>query len=131
MRQGRADFDLNQAIVVMSPDKRRVPAVPGASALTLEKIGLYEIRSPRLSITVAVNPVPKESDLAHANVEEFVAGWLPREASGAPQSAVENERMSLEEQERKQRLWRLLLAAVLVFLVSEGLLGNRLALKRE
>jgi len=37
----------------------------------------------------------------------------------------------LEEQERKQRLWRLLLAAVLVFLVSEGLLGNRLALKRE
>ena len=108
-----------------------VPAAPGASALTLEKIGLYEIRSPRLSITVAVNPVPKESDLAHANVEEFVAGWLPREASGAPQPAVENERMSLEEQERKQRLWRLLLAAVLVFLVSEGLLGNRLALKRE
>ncbi len=131
LRQGRADFDLNQAIVVMSPDKRRVPAAPGASALTLEKIGLYEIRSPRLSITVAVNPVPKESDLAHANVEEFVAGWLPREASGAPQPAVENERMSLEEQERKQRLWRLLLAAVLVFLVSEGLLGNRLALKRE
>src|SRR5204863_8192001 len=101
-------------IVVMSPDKRRVPAAPGASALTLEKIGLYEIRSPRLSITVAVNPVPKESDLAHANAEEFVAGWLPREASGESQPGVENERMHLEEQERKQRLWRLLFGGVLV-----------------
>jgi hypothetical protein len=79
---------------------------------------------------VAVNPVPAESDLTRANAEELAAGWISLE-SAAPQSVADDEQLSPEDQEKRQRFWRFLLLSVLVFLIGEGLLANQFILKPE
>ena len=129
-RLGIRDLDLNQAIVVVSPAKERVPLPQGADTVAVDATGFYEIRTANMKTPVAVNPVPAESDLTRANAEELAAGWISLE-SAAPQSIADDERLSPEDQEKRQRFWRFLLLSVLVFLIGEGLLANQFILKPE
>ena len=130
LRQGKATIDLNQAVVVIDSAKQRVPLAARSGDVAVDKTGFYEIRTATLSAVVAANSVPRESDLTHVNAEELVAGWISPDAGG-PAVVAEDERLSAEDQERQQRIWRYLLLAVLVFLISECLLANQSVLKPD
>jgi hypothetical protein len=130
LRQGKATIDLNQAVVVIDSAKQRVPLAARSGDVAVDKTGFYEIRTASLSAIVASNSVPRESDLTHVNAEELVAGWSSPDAGG-PAVVADDERLSAEEQERQQRIWRYLLLAVLVFLISECLLANQSVLKPD
>ncbi|MGD0307827.1 MAG: BatA domain-containing protein [Acidobacteriota bacterium] len=130
VRQGKRDVNLNQAIVVMDPAKHRVDVAAGSDALALDRAGFYEIRTAGLNASVAANPSLRESDLSHGNVEEMAAGWVSLDSKA--QTYIPNdEGLTAEEQDRRARLWRYLLFAVLALLIVEGLLANRFILKPE
>ena len=83
--------------------------------------GHYEIRSNKRTDWVAVNSPPEESDLSQVTMEEFQAVFVPREAR-VEETSLE---ASVQERDRQQSLWWLLLiAACLVFMV-EWLVANR------
>ncbi len=128
LREGKAGVDLNQAIVVLDSAGRRVPMAPGSDVVAAEKAGFYEIRTPNLDTTVAVNPVPRESDLTHGNSEEMIAGWISNDPKAAPVISGD-ERLTPEEQDKRQRFWRFLLLGALVFFMAEAFLSNRAVLK--
>jgi hypothetical protein len=130
VRQGKGNVNLNQAIVVMDPAKHRVPMAPGSDAVAVDMAGFYQIRTSNLNASVAVNPALRESDLAHGNWEEMAAGWVSTEPK-APAVVSSDERPTAEEQDRRTRLWRYLLLAVLALLLVEGLLSNRFILRPE
>jgi hypothetical protein len=130
VHQGRGNVNLDQAIVVIDPDKRRVPLAGGGDALSLDRAGFYDIRSQDVHTSVAVNPLLRESDLAHGNSEEMAAGWVSTEAR-APAVIAPDERPTPEEQDRRARFWRWLLLGVLAVFFVEGLLANRFILKPE
>jgi hypothetical protein len=130
LRQGQGGVDLNQAVAVLDPAKERVALPPGSDAIEVQKAGFYDIRTSRLSTFVAVNPVPRESDLTHGNSEEMVAGWTSTDPK-TPPAVTADERLTPEEQERRQHFWLFILLAALLFLVAEAFLSNQAVLKSE
>ncbi|PYV16124.1 MAG: hypothetical protein DMG07_08425, partial [Acidobacteria bacterium] len=130
LRQGKGAVDNSQAIVVIDPSKKRLRLPPGAAVAAVDSAGFYEIRSSALSHLVAVNTVTRESDLAPGNAEQMVAGWVSHDSRPSATSAA-GEALPPDEMERRHGFWRFLLIAVLVFLVSEGVLSNRLVVKPE
>ncbi len=130
LRQGKSGGDPNGTVVVLDPSKQRVPVPPGADSVILDKVGFYEIRSAGQSALIAVNPIPRESDLTHGNSEEMIAGWTTPDEGASPAPA-EDDRQTPEEQDRRQRFWRYLLLAALALFIGEGLLANQFILKPE
>ncbi len=130
LRQARGNVDLNQALVLLDPSKQRVPVPAGSDSVMVDKAGFYEIRTAGQSASIAVNPVPRESDLTRGNSEEMAAGWVSPETKAAP-ALADDERPSAEEQDRRQRFWRYLLLAALAFFVAEALLANQFVLKPD
>jgi hypothetical protein len=120
LRQAKGNMDLGEAVVVLSPRKQRLQLAPGSDSLLMDEAGFYEIRTVNSNAVVAVNTVPKESDLTHGNAEEMVTGWI----SSKPAVFSQDERLSPEEQDRRQRFWSLFLIAALIFLAAELLLSN-------
>lgn len=130
VRQGKGNVNLNQAIVVMDPAKHRIQMAPGSDAVAVDMAGFYDIRTPNLNTSVAVNPALRESDLAHGNAEEMAAGWVSTETRAAPVTSPD-ELPTAEEQDKRVRFWRYLLLGALALLLIEGLLANRFILKPE
>jgi len=130
LRQAKGNADLNQAVVVLDPSKRRVPVAAGSDTVMVDKAGFYEVRTANLNASIAVNTVPRESNLTHGNSEEMAAGWLSPGTRAEPVAAAD-ERPTPEEQDRRQRMWRWLLLAALAFLVGEALLANQFILKPD
>jgi hypothetical protein len=130
VRQGKGNVNLNQVIVVMDPSKRRVAMASGSDALAVDMAGFYDIHAANLNTSVAVNPALRESDLSHGNAEEMAAGWTSKEGKTATPTLAD-ERPTAEEQDRRARIWRYIVLAVLALLIVEGLLANRLILKPE
>ncbi len=130
LRQARGSVDPDETIVVLDPSKQRVPVAQGVDSVILDKAGFYEVRGTRQSASIAVNPVPRESDLTHGNAEEMAAGWVSQDSGSAPASAAD-ERPTPEEQDKRQRFWRYLLFAAIVLFIGEGLLANQFILKPE
>ena len=130
VREGKGNVDLNQSIVVMDPAKHRVPLAPGSDAVAIDMAGFYDIRTEKLDASVAVNPALRESDLTHGNAEEMAAGWVSKEAKPA-EAFASDERPTPAEQDKRARLWRYLMLAVLMLLIFEGLLANRFVLKPD
>jgi uncharacterized membrane protein len=121
LRQPKANVDLNGPVVVLTPDKQRIPVPPGSDDVAVDKAGFYETRTMNVNASVAVNAASRESDLSHGNAEEMTAGWM------SSKSAVfrQDERPSPGDQDRRQRIWALLLIAAVLFLTSELFLANR------
>jgi uncharacterized membrane protein len=118
--QSKVDFKLNEAVVALDPDKKRLSIAPGSDAVEIEKTGFYEIRATNLNSLIAANIQPRESDLAHGNAEEMTASWR----SDKPANFLQDSRIAPEEQDRRQRIWSLLLIAAVLFLLSELFLSN-------
>jgi hypothetical protein len=120
LRLAKGNAVLNEAVVVLDPTKQRVAMAPGSDAVVVDRSGFFDIRAMNLSSIVAVNPSPRESDLAHGNAEEMAAGWMSHKSA----NFYQDERPSPEEQDRHQRFWSLLLIAAVLLLLSELFLGN-------
>src|SRR5215813_5645388 len=91
--------------------------------------GFYRLRYPGNSDFAAVNLMSKESDLTRLDVNEFVAamtGADPRTTAGA----AAREKLSNEEIESRQRVWRLLLVAALLLFITEAVLARRMKMAR-
>jgi hypothetical protein len=121
LRQQKGNVDLNGPVVVLAPDRQRIPVPPESDDVAVDRAGFYEIRTMNANASVAVNAASRESDLNHGNAEEMTAGWM------SSKSAVfrQDERPSPVDQDRNQRIWILLLIAAALFLVSELFLANR------
>lgn len=130
LKQGKGNVDLDQALVVLDPAKRRLSIASGSDSTLAEKAGFYDIRTSILSASAAVNTIPRESNLVHGNAEEITVGWLSQNNQAVP-ITLPDERVSPEEQDRRQRFWRFLLLAALLFFITEGLLSNQAILKPE
>jgi hypothetical protein len=129
LKQGKGNIDLNQPLVVVDPSRERLPVSQRTETVGVDAAGFYEIRTMSVAAQVAVNTVPRESDLAHGNSEEMVAGWMPTDRNALP--VAQDERLSAEQQDQRQRLWLLPLLAALILLVSESILSNRSVVKSE
>jgi hypothetical protein len=120
-RQAKGNLDPGDAIAIIDPEKQRLAGTSESEGVVLDRAGFYEIRTMNLSATVAVNTVPRESDLTHGNAEEMIAGWL----SSKPAVISQEERLTPDEQDKRQRFWVFLLAAAVLFLAAESLLSNK------
>ena len=120
LRHAKGSPDPKDAIAILDPKKRRLAWTPDSEDVILDYTGFYEIRTVNLNAAVAVNTVPRESDLTHGNAEEMVAGWL----SSRPAVISRDERSTPEEQDKRQRFWLFLLIAAVLFLSGESLLSN-------
>ena len=91
--------------------------------------GFYRLRYAGNSDFAAVNLDGKESDLTRLDVEAFVTattGADPKAVAGA----AAKERLSKEEIESRQRVWRLLLIAALLLFITEAVLARRTKMAR-
>lgn len=131
---------VGQVIEVPSGDRRLVTPSGGQTAFAasersrvveLSEQGFYEIRdrsgreaTPQV---VAVNVDVSESDLTPLDPEEMVAAITGSARSDRATSQRAAERLTPQEQERRQALWRYLLMAGLALLAAETMVSNRLS----
>lgn len=102
---------------------------PGADsagrALALSEAGFYDVYEGRAAgepvETFAVNSPPAESDLTPADARELLLGVR----RGDSAQTVSAEPPAPREREGRQRIWRLLLGAVLLVLLVETVIANR------
>ncbi len=110
-----------------------LPPGEGPHFLRLEEQGIYDIRTPgdpdMRPLAVAVNVDLAEADLSMLDVEEVVASLASRDPGGeVPGSGgAQAARLRLEDQERRQSLWRFLLLIAFVLLGLETFLSNRIS----
>ena len=137
-----ATAGLGEVTRALAGEEERVALTPSGSSLALppgegpqflhlREQGIYEIRTPGNSdvrpLAVAVNVDLEEADLTRVDVEELIASISSRLPAGdamgleGPRAA----RLRLEDQERRQSIWRYLLLAAFVVLVVESLVSNR------
>lgn len=125
--------DQERVAITPSGEARELPAGEGPHFLHLDEQGVYEIRTPgpaeTRSVAVAVNVDLSEADLTPLDVEEFVASMVSQgEQSETPSlDGAWEARIRLEDQERRQSLWRFLLVGALVLLGLETLISNRMS----
>jgi hypothetical protein len=119
--------------VAPSGESRTLPPGEGPHFLSLEEQGVYDLRLPGESgvrpLAVAVNVDLAEGDLSRLDVEEVVASIAPRaDEVDSPRSEGRSAaRLRLEDQERRQSLWRFLLVMAFVLLAVETFVSNRLS----
>jgi len=110
-----------------------LPPGEGPHFLNLSERGVYEIRPPGSAevrpLYVAVNVDLREGDLTPLDPEEVVASFATTVVEApAPSGPGGGEaRLRLEDQERRQSLWRLLLGVAFVLLLVETLVSNRIS----
>ncbi len=123
--------------VAMTPGGGSAPVDPAAPLLFLAKQGIWEVRPPgrrpERPLALAANVDLRESDLAKLDLAEFAV------AAGGDRTGAEGEfdvgeatpeEASVQDVERRQALWRYLLAGLFLLLVSETVLANRLSRAR-
>jgi hypothetical protein len=77
---------------------------------------------------VAVNVDLAEADLAPLDAEEMVAAISTAPVAGAtPRAGGREMDLRREDQERRQRLWRMLLLTAFLVLIVETVVSNRLS----
>jgi hypothetical protein len=109
-----------------------IPAGEGPRFLRLEEQGVYDIRTPgdsdMRSVAVAVNVDLAEADLHRLDVEMVVASLAARTESATPSMEGDRAaRLVMEDQERRQSIWRFLLLAAFFLLALETLMSNRIS----
>jgi hypothetical protein len=95
--------------------------------MQIDERGFYELRDMDSGgdalYTVAVNVDPTESDLASLDEEEFASAVTAPGASPSDAALVAN--LTPVERERRQSLWWHLLMAVVIVLIAESVISNR------
>jgi hypothetical protein len=121
--------------VVFTPSGESLPLPVGAGPhfLRLEEQGIYDLRNPgapdQRSLAVAVNVDLDEANLGRLDVEEVVASLASRtQDEDTPHiEGAQALRLRLEDQERRQSLWRFLLLIAFVLLGVETFVSNRIS----
>jgi hypothetical protein len=110
-------------LAAVRPDGRELPPT---DVLELEQQGFYVLtREGEEAGMIAANVDIRESDLAAVDAEELIATLRPEgEGSATETGAVEQTPI---EREAAQGLWRYLVLAVLLLLVAEVFVANRLS----
>ena len=120
LRNAGGSMDSSQSLAVLDPARQRLSIAPGSDSIAVERTGFYEIRAENLNASVAVNAPSRESDLTHGDAEEMIAGWTSSKSTVFKQA----EPATPEAQDRRQRIWALLLLAAALLLLSETFLSN-------
>ncbi len=120
-------------LVVQPPGGRRyvVTLQGGNHTVPLEYPGFYQLRlagDSRDVVMVAANPAIEESDPAAVDPEEMAA--VLKAGAVADRSVAVQQALSPDERERRQGLWWYLTGALLLLLVAETAVSNRISLKR-
>ncbi|MBO0857078.1 MAG: VWA domain-containing protein [Chloracidobacterium sp.] len=108
-------------------DRKQTSA--GELIVAAREPGFYRLRYPGNSDFTAVNLDGKESDLTRLDVNAFVTSVTGADTKSAAQTAAQ-ERLSNEEIESRQRVWRLLLLAALILFITEAVLARRMKMAR-
>ena len=122
--------EMDQVVLTPGGGSVALPATPGPRFLELEEQGFYEVRPPGTDpervFAVAVNVDVTESELESMDPTELAGAVAPRETSGELGTGGEllTPEMQARNQERRQSLWRLLMAAALVLLLTETAMSN-------
>jgi hypothetical protein len=110
-------------LAATAPDGKEIPAT---DVLQLEQRGFYALsREGEEAGVLAANVDVRESDLAAVDAEELIAAVRPLGESAATETEAVEQTPS--EREAAQGLWRYLVLAVLLLLVAEVFLANRLS----
>jgi hypothetical protein len=121
--------DMDQVALTPGGGSVALPATPGPRFLELEEQGFYEVRPPGTDpervFAVAVNVNVTESELGSMDPTELAGAVAPRETSGElGAGGMLTPEMQARNQERRQSLWRLLMAVALVLLLTETAMSN-------
>ena len=129
-RESELAPDVDHVAITPGGGSVALPATAGPRFLELEEQGFYEIRppgtNPERSFAVAVNVDVTESELESMDPTELASAVAPRESSGELGASGEmlTPEMQARNQERRQSLWRLLMVAALVLLLTETAISN-------
>jgi hypothetical protein len=115
-----------------SGESLEIPGGEGTRFLRLEEQGVYDIRTPGDSdmraVAIAVNVDLAEADLHRLDVEMVVASLAARtESTSPPMEGVLAARLRMQDQERRQSMWRYLLLAAFFLLAVETVISNRIS----
>ncbi len=128
------ELSLDEEQVVLTPGGGSVslPAVETPRFLGLTERGFYEVRPPGSDpdrpFTVAANVDVAESELEAMDPSELAGAVSAREEDAEPGSTSRLAgEVGAEDQERRQSLWRLLVAAALTLLLTETVVSNWLS----
>ena len=131
-----AGLDAPGALVALTPSGRSIPlgTVDGARYLTLEEAGFYTVRRagsiPARPFVLAANVDVTESDTARMDPLELVAQVAPRDRVVEPRAGNDAQRLSTEDRERRQSLWRWILLGAFGLLLLETVISNRASRRR-
>jgi len=128
-----ASFGSASTIVIRKPDGSNAEMLlSGSRLLTVDLPGIYTVSSQQTTQRFAVNLDAAESKTAPLALEEFERLGLPTKlVVASEQKKLEEKQRQLHatELENRQKLWRWLLVAALIFLAMEtwlaGWLGRR------
>jgi hypothetical protein len=118
-----------EAVTIRKPDTSETKVDPGAKFTGTDQPGIYTVSSTQPPMQFAVNLMPEESKTAPLPIEELERLGLPMQRQLGPspkQIQQRREHLQAVELENRQKLWRWLIAAALVILVTETWLAGRL-----
>ena len=125
---GREPGVKNTGRLALTPSGERIPLDDSTSGVVLlQEAGFYEVKSSDkdpVALTVASNVDLAESDLTPIDPHDVAAGATGK-AGGGGATGV-NQHVTIEEQERAQRVWWYLLFGGLLLLGLETVLSNRM-----
>ena len=125
---GREPGAKNAGRVALSPSGERIPLDETTTGVVqLQEPGFYEVKSgdkDPAALTVASNVDLAESDLTPVDPHDVAAGATGK--AGGAAAAGANAIVTIEEQERAQRVWWYLLFAGLLLLGLETVLSNQM-----
>ncbi|MEX2465936.1 MAG: hypothetical protein WD995_03450, partial [Gemmatimonadota bacterium] len=117
-----------QVALTPSGEGIRVPESTEARFISLQERGFYTVRPPGgdadRPFTLAVNVDLEESELATIDPEELVLQVQATAAGSMGSGADGAQALRREDQERRQSLWRWILAGALGLLILETVLSN-------
>lgn len=125
---GREPGAKNTGRLALTPSGERIPLDDSTTGVVLlQEAGFYEVKSgdkDPAALTVASNVDLAESDLTPADPQDVAAGATGKAGGGAAPGV--NQNVTIEEQERAQRVWWYLLFTGLLLLGLETVLSNRM-----
>jgi hypothetical protein len=131
-RESELADDLEQVAITPGGGSITLPVTGGSRFLELREQGFYEVRppgsNPDRAFSVAVNVDVAESDLDIMDPTELAGAVAPRETStdlGA--NGLATPEVRARDQERRQALWRFLIAGALILLLTETAASNWLS----